>query len=353
MMNTRTRGFSRVILCILIALLWAGVRTVPAAEGSNDPFFKGKIIRFVVGYAPGGGFDTFARLLARHLRRYVPGQPRIIVQNMPGAGSLVAANRVYQMQPGDGLTIVTFNFGMVSQALIKSPTVTFDPLKYTWLVDPAIGGLPQVLWVRSDLPIHSLEDLKARKEPLSVGATGVGTSAGVASEFLRHVGLPIKVVYGYRGSAATMAALERKETDGRMLTQSTMQTIYRRFVNEGLVRPILSVGSDPRVKLLPGVATLKDLNLTSEQRKMSDLLMDTWRLLRLYALPPGTPPERVRVLRQAFANALKSPKLQKDAEKQGVIISPIYGEEIERIVEKLFKTPPQILERYKKLAGSK
>ncbi len=353
MMNTRTRGFSRVILCILIALLWAGVRTVPAAEGSNDPFFKGKIIRFVVGYAPGGGFDTFARLLARHLRRYVPGQPRIIVQNMPGAGSLVAANRVYQMQPGDGLTIVTFNFGMVSQALIKSPTVTFDPLKYTWLVDPAIGGLPQVLWVRSDLPIHSLEDLKARKEPFSVGATGVGTSAGVASEFLRYVGLPIKVVYGYRGSAATMAALERKETDGRMLTQSTMQTIYRRFVNEGLVRPILSVGNDPRVKLLPGVATLKDLNLTSEQRKMSDLLMDTWRLLRLYALPPGTPPERIRVLRQAFVRALKSPKLLNDAEKQGVVLSPIYGEEVEGIIGKLFQTPPEVLEKYKKLAGSK
>ncbi len=353
MMNTRTRGFSRVILCILIALLWAGVRTVPAAEGSNDPFYKGKMIRLVVGYAPGGGFDTFARLLARHLRRYVPGQPRIIVQNMPGAGSLVAANRIYEMQPGDGLTIVTFHFGMVTQALIKSATVKFDPLKYTWLGDPAIGGLPQVLWVRSEVPIHSLEDLKARKEPLSVGATGVGTSAGVASEFLRYVGLPIKVVYGYRGSAATMAALERKETDGRVMTQSTMQTIYRRFIDEGVVRPILYLGSDPRVKPLPGVATLKNLKLTRDQRKLADFLMTTWRLLRLYALPPGTPPERIRVLRQAFVKALKSPKLLSEAERQGVVLSPIFGEDVERIVQELFQTPPQILERYKKLLGSK
>jgi tripartite-type tricarboxylate transporter receptor subunit TctC len=327
--------------------------TVPEAQGETDPFFKGKIIRLVVGYSPGGGFDTFARLLARHLRRYVPGEPRIIVQNMPGAGSLVAANRVYEMQPGDGLTIVTLHFGMITQAVIKSATVKFDPLKYIWLGDPAIGGLPQVLWVRSELPIHSLEDLKARKEPLSVGATGIGTSAGVAGEFLRHVGLPIKVVYGYRGSAGTMAALERKETDGRVLTQSTMETIYRRFIDEGLVRPILYIGSDPRVKPIPGVATLKDLKLTPDQRKLADFLMGSWRLLRLYALPPGTPPERVSVLRQAFVKTLKSPKLLNDAERQGVVISPIYGEEVGRIVEELFQTPPGILEQYKKLIGSK
>ncbi len=353
MMNTKRRGFNRVILSILIALLWAGVRTVPAAQGSNAPFFKGKLIRFVVGYSPGGGFDTFARLLARHLRHYVPGTPRIIVQNMPGAGSLVAANRVYKMQPGDGLTIVTFHFGMVTQALIGSGTVKFDPLKYTWLGDPAIGGLPQVLWVRSELPIHSLEDLKARKEPLSVGVTGVGTGAAVAAEFLRQVGLPIKVVYGYRGSAATMAALERKETDGRVLTQSTMQTIYRRFIDEGVVRPILYMGSDPRVERIPGVASLKDLNLTRDQQKMADFLMGTWRLLRLYALPPGTPPERIKVLRQAFVKALKSPKLLKDAERQGVVLSPIPGEEVKRIVEEVFQTPPEILEKYKILVGSK
>jgi tripartite-type tricarboxylate transporter receptor subunit TctC len=326
---------------------------VPVAEGANDPFFKGKMIRLVVGYAPGGGFDTFARLLARHLRRYVPGQPRIIVQNMPGAGSLVAANRIYEMQPGDGLTMVTFHFGMVTQALTRSATIKFDPLKYTWLGDPAIGGLPQVLWIRSELPIRSLEDLKSRREPLAVGQTGVGTGAAVAGEFLRQVGLPIKIVYGYRGSAASMAALERKETDGRIMTQSTMETIYRRFIDEGLVRPILIMGNDPRVKPFPGVATLKDLKLTPEQQQMADFLMITWRLLRLYALPPGTPPERIKVLRQAFVKALKSPKLLSDAKRQGVILSPIFGQDVERIVQELFQTPPQILERYKKLAGSK
>jgi len=266
---------------------------------------------------------------------------------------LVAANRIYEMQPGDGLTIVTFHFGMVTQALIGSATVKFDPLKYTWLGDPAIGGLPQVLWIRSELPIRSLEDLKSRREPLAVGQTGVGTGAAVAGEFLRQVGLPIKIVYGYRGSAASMAALERKETDGRIMTQSTMETIYRRFIDEGLVRPILIMGNDPRVKPFPGVATLKDLKLTPEQQQMADFLMITWRLLRLYALPPGTPPERIKVLRQAFVKALKSPKLLSDAKRQGVILSPVFGQDVERIVQELFKTPPQILERYKKLAGSK
>ena len=137
----------------------------------------------MVGAIPGGGFDAFARLLARHLPRYIPGRPKIIVQNMPGAGSLIAANRIYAKQPGDGLTIVTFASGIVVQALMGDPAAKFDPLKYLWLGDPALAALPRVLWIRGDLPIRSLDDLRKRKEPLAVGATGVGTSIAITGEF--------------------------------------------------------------------------------------------------------------------------------------------------------------------------
>ncbi len=349
-MNGITEMVRRVFVSILAILFWVVVLEAPGAQGA--PFYKGKTIRMVVGYSPGGGFDTFARLLARHLVNFIPGKPKIIVQNMPGAGSLVAANRVYAMKPGDGLTIVTFHFGTITLALSGEKTVTFDPLKYNWLGDPTIGGLPQVLWIRGDLPIRTLEDLKKRKEPLAFGATGTSSGASLAGEFLRSLGLPVRNIYGYKGSARTMAALERKETDGRIMTQATMETIYTRHIDEGLVRPILSLGSDPRVKPLPGVATVANLKLNPDQRKLFEFLKSTWALLRLYAVPPGTPPERVRILREAFLKALKSPKLVKDAKRQGVVIAPISGEEVTKIVKRLSQTPPETIERYKKIIAS-
>ena len=347
-MNATASRFTRLVLVLVSVLLWVAQQTSAASGATSDSFFKGKMIRIVVGYAPGGGFDTFARLLARHLGDHVPGKPSVIVQNMPGAGSLVAANRVYVTQPGDGLTIAAFHFGKVSQALVD-PVVQFDPLKYLWLGDPTIGGLPSVLWVRNDVPIHSLADLKKRKEPLIVGNTGVGTGPAVAGEFMRLIGLPVKSVYGYEGSRAVMAALERKEVDGRIISQATMQQIYRRFVENGFVRPILALGNEPRLKPIPGIATMKDLNLSSAQRKLADFLVKTWALLRVFALPPGTPPQRTKILREAFLETLKSPKLIKDAERQRVTIEPLSGEEVTEIIRDMFQASPEILEEYKKL----
>lgn len=348
-MSGKRKKCCSVFLSFLVVLLCALALAAPAAEGAS--FYKGKTIRMVVGYTPGGGFDTFARLLARHLGSQIPGHPKIIVQNMPGAGSLIAANRVYAMQPGDGLTIVTFHYGTVVSALVGAPEVRFDPMKYLWLGDPTIGGKPEVLWVRSDLPIRSLADLKKRKEPLALGATGKSSSSTVMGEFLRSVGYPVKNVLGYKGSARAMGALERKEVDGRIMSQATMQTIYRRFIKAGSVRPILSIGTDPRVKPLEGVPTLKDLKLNAEQLKMAKFLTTTWALLRLYAVPPGTAPERVKTLRQAFLKALKSPKLMKDAVRQGVVVAPLSSEEVTRTIKELSKSPPEIREKYRKLVG--
>lgn len=350
-MDGKRKKYYRAFVSVLAVLFWVVVLEAPGAQGAS--FYQGKAIRTVVGYSPGGGFDTFARLLARHLGRYIPGKPKIIVQNMPGAGSLVAANWVYAKQPGDGLTIATFHYGTVVLALSGEKTVKFDPMKYIWLGDPTIGGQPEVLWVRSDLPIRTLEDLKKRKEPLALGATGKSSGATVAGEFLRSLGYPVKNVLGYRGSARTMAALERKEVDGRIMTQATMQSIYRRFIDEGLVRPIVSMGSDPRLKPLPGVPTLKDLKLNAEQLKLAEFLTTTWAMLRLYAVPPGTPPDRIKILQEAFLKALKSPKLIKDAERQGVVVDPLSAEQVTRTIQKLYQSPPEILGKYGELIGMK
>jgi len=167
----------KVVSSALALVFWAVALVQPAL--AEQSFYKGKTIRIVVGFSPGGGFDTFSRLLAIHLPRYLPGNPSIIVQNMPGAGSMSAANRVYAMQPGDGLTIVAFIYTNVFQYFLGDPKVKFDPMKYHWLGEPTIGSVPATLFVRTDLRIRNLEDLKNSKKPIFLGGSAVAILLGL------------------------------------------------------------------------------------------------------------------------------------------------------------------------------
>ena len=350
-MNGKSQAPTGTALLALTIVLCVWFHPAAPAQGATSPFHEGKTIKIIVGLGPGGGFDTFARLLARHLPQYIPGRPRFIVQNMPGAGSLIAANRIYAEQPGDGLTIVNFATGIVLQALMGDPAVKFDPMKYMWLGDPSLPALPRVLWVRGDLPVRTLAQLRNRKEPLAVGATGVGQSAAIMGEFERALGLPIKVVFGYKGSSGILAALERKELEGMNLSLHFVQDRYGHLIENGTIRPFLAIGDSPQAPAPPGVATLKDLDLTSDQRKLADFLIRSWSILRLYAVPPGTPPDRFRVLQEAFLNALASPGFISDARRQGIRVSPRSGKEVSRIIGLMTEAPPKIVDQYKRFLG--
>ncbi len=340
-----------VVSLILAFFFWMAL--LPESAQSEESFFKGKTIRIVVGYPPGGGFDTFSRILARNLPRYIPGNPNTIVMNMPGAGSMAAANRVYAMQPGDGLTIVAFIYGAAFQYFVEDPKVKFDPTKYKWLGEPTVGSVPATLFIRTDLPIRNFKDLKNSKKPVFLGGSGRGNLASIGPHFLKSIGLPIKPVLGYGGSAPVFAAIERKEVDGRFTAQESVQTRYRRFLDEGILRPILAFGSDPRVKDFPGIATVDDLNLDRGQRELAEFLIKTWRHLRLFAIPPGVPPERLAILRKAFDRMLKDPKVIRDGDRQGVRVSPTSWKTIEANIKELSEAPPKIIEQYKELAGLK
>ena len=346
------RAVNLKVVSLTLALLLL-TALLPERALSEESFYKGKTIRIVVGFSPGGGFDTFSRLLAIHLPRYIPGKPTIIVQNMPGAGSLAAANRVYAMQPGDGLTIVNFIYTNVFQYFLGDPKVRFDPTKYKWLGEPTIGSVPATLFVRTDLPIRNLNDLKNSKKPIFLGGSARGNITGVGPHFLQSVGLPIKSVLGYGGSAPVFAAIERKEVDGRFSSQENIQTRYRRFLDENILRPILQFGDDPRVKPFPGIATIDDLGLDSKQRKVAEFMIKTWSHLRIYGVPPGIPPERLAILREAFDDMLKDPKVINDGERQGVRVSPSSWQQLEADIKELSKAPSWIIAEYKKLAGIK
>ena len=350
-MNGKSGALTRVALFGLAVVVCVWLYPGAPAHGASSSFYGGKTVKIIVGLSPGGGFDTFARILARHLPLHIPGKPRFIVQNMPGAGSLVAANRVYAEQPGDGLTIVNFATGIVMQSLLGDPAAKFDPLKFMYLGDPSLPALPRVLWVRGDLPIRTLADLRKRKEPLSVGATGVGQSAAIMGEFERYLGLPVKVVFGYRGSAGILAALERKELEGMNLSLHFVQDRYGRFIENGTIRPLLAIGASPGAEAPPGVATLKDLQVSSAQRQMADFLIRSWSILRLYAVPPGTPSDRFEALQEGFLKALASPKFISEAKRQGVRVSPRSGKDVSQIIQHMTEASPDVVAQYKKFLG--
>jgi len=341
----------KMVSSALALVFWAVALVQPAL--SEESFFKGKMIRIVVGFSPGGGFDTFARVLARHLPRYLPGSPSMIVQNMPGAGSMTAANRVYAMQPADGLTIVAFIYGTTFQYFLGDPKVKFNPTKYHWLGEPTVGSVPTTLFIRTDLPIRNLQDLKNSKKPIFLGASARTNLASLGAYYLKSLGLPIKPVLGYRGSALVFAAIERKELDGYFTSQETAQTRYRRFLDDDILRPILAFGSDPRVKPFPGIATDNDLNFDPKQRQFADFMIKTWRHSRLFAIPPGVPPERLAIIRKAFDDMLKDPKVIQEGDRLGVRISPSSWQKIEQDIKELSEAPPWIIEKYKELAGLK
>ncbi len=340
-----------LLLAVVLGVALAGSDSDLVWGGS--PFYEGKTIRYVISMGPGGGFDVYGRLLARHMGRHIPGHPRFIVQNIPGAGSLVAANLIFQEQPGDGLTIVMLHFAAVTQAIVGHPQAKFDPLKYSWIGDPSIGGLPQVIWMRPDLPIRSLADFKKAEKPWRLGSTGVGIGSAMSAEFLKLVGFPINLILGYKSSSDIMLALERKELDGYSISQATMEQVFRRYIDGNIVRPVLSLGKEPRLPPLPGVPTLDDLELSPKERELAEFFTASQALLRVHAVPPGTPPDRVQILRQAFTKTLTDPQLLEEAGRMKIAVSPTPGEQVTQIIKRLGEVSPDTLAGFKRLLGLK
>ena len=204
--------------------------------------------------------------------------------------------------------------------------------------------------MRKDLPVKTIGDLEKVSQPLTLGVTGIGAGPGIMGTFVEHyLGFKVRNVYGYKGSSDIMVALERNELDGRVLSQSTMQTIYRRYLDADLVRPIFSMGVEPRLKPIPGLTTMKDLEVNEKTRDLADFLIETWKLLRVFALPPSTPESKVDILRTAFNETMKDPALLADAKRQKVIVSPLNGEEVTNVIRKLMSASPALIEEYKGL----
>jgi tripartite-type tricarboxylate transporter receptor subunit TctC len=305
------------------------------------PYYEGKVIRIAVAFPPGGGYDRMARILARHLPRYIPGKPTVIVENMPGASGMVGANYVYNRAKPDGFTIGAINRVTPSAQLLKIEGAKFDMLKYAWIGSAAVET--SVLAVRADLPYKTFEDLKKAKEPINIGATGPGdTTYNFPILIKQFLGLNLKLTSGYVATVDILLAAERKEVDGYASAYSSI----RPHIARGLLRPVLrSKIPSAGIEKLPAVE-----DLATDQMGKTILAMYTVsdRIGRPYVAPPGTSAEVMNSLRDAFAKVSKDSELKQEADKLMMDVDYISSEECLKEIRFFLNQPQEIVNEYKK-----
>lgn len=306
------------------------------------PYYEGKKITMVVGFGAGMGYDRIARLIAKHLPKYIPGKPVIIVENMPGASSMIAANRIYGLEKPNGLTIGSINRGLPFAQLMKVEGARFDLLKYSWIGSMAVETT--VLAIRGDLPYKTFDELRKSKALIHMGDMGSGGTVTqftiLARDFL---GLNIKTVI-YPASPDVMLALERKEIDGRAGTYSS----FKPYVERGLLRLLLRGRvAEPGIENLP---VNEDLTTDKTGKTLMGMLSVVDKIGRPYVAPPGTPPEIINILRGAFAGVARDPEAREEAKKMMMEIAYLPDGECMNVLNYLFSQPEDIIKEFSRYA---
>jgi tripartite-type tricarboxylate transporter receptor subunit TctC len=324
----------------VLLVLGGAVFAAPAPAQPADDFYKGKQLRIVVGSTAGGDYDVWARLLARHMSRHIPGNPSIIVENMPGAGTLVATNHVFNVAPRDGTVIGMPSRSMPAAAVMKVKNVRFDPVKFNWIGSPEVNHL--VLFINNASAVKQPADLF--KHELIVGATGLAQGITVGPYLLKHVlGMKLKVVTGYRSPGDMALAASRKEIEAFANTIGGAAGARRPWVETGQMRVLFNFEPEPVPGL--GLPTVFEFVKTDEQRKILTFFASNVLLGRPIMAPPGVPADRVRLLRRAFEATMKDPALLKEAKGMSFEIAFQSGERIAELVAGIASTSPEIVGR--------
>jgi len=325
------------------------------AVRAQDNFYQGKTIRIVVGSAPGGGYDLWPRFMARYFSQYIPGKPEIIIQNMPGAGSLVAANYIYNVAKPDGLTLGAVIPAIYFDQLVARKEVQFDWSKFSWIGSPEQNDI--LHFVRADTPYRTLEDLRNAKEPPRCGSSGTGTTGHYFPRLLEEVfGVKSIIVGGYQGGSQIDVAVERGEVVCWSPVVATFvgREPYVSWGKKGFVRVVVQTGKkrDARLGDVPTIWELMDRYKTPEaSRKLVQVVITGVALGRPILSSPGISAQRLNTLRQAYAKALTDPELLKEAAKRRWEINPLTGEELESLAKQVIVQPPQVVERMKWVLG--
>ena len=339
----------KLFCTLFFFLLWS------AHLQAQAPFFQGKTISIFVGTKAGDVYDLYARLLAQHMPKYIPGNPNIIVQNMPGAAALIAANHVYNVAKADGLTIGAIYPALYLDQLIGRKEVKFDWAKFGWIGSPVTSN--HLLYMRADSPYKTMADVHKASEPPKCGATGTTSTAYWVPKLLEEViGTKFNIVMGYQAGQDIDLAVERGEVVCRAFTITAFfaREPFTTWRKKGFVRVLMQTGRkrDQRLPDVPTIHELMDQYKTQDaDRRLATLVLAAGTFGRPYVLPPGTPGDTVKIIRQAFSKTINDPEVKADAEKKKLEIDPTSGEELETLAKEVTTQTPEIIERMRKMLG--
>jgi tripartite-type tricarboxylate transporter receptor subunit TctC len=313
-------------------------------QAAAEDFYAGKTLTILVGFSAGGGFDTNARALARHIGRHIPGAPNVVVVNMPGAASVTSILYLDNKAPEDGTFIDTFNFGLLSASLLRPNLATLDLRKYAW-----IGSISEdltVCYVRANLGPKTIAELKSYG-PAHFGIDGIGTSEDINERILRSVvGLDIRQVGGYAGTAEVRLAIERGELDGDCGAWSSLPEDW---IKQKKITPISRSGMALPEDLTPDVPYIADRAPDDRARQIINLLVSGGQLGRPFIASAAVPPERLKILRDAFDATMKDPEFRADLDRLRLPLSPKTADEALKTVGAIYTSPPDIIEAAKKI----
>jgi tripartite-type tricarboxylate transporter receptor subunit TctC len=341
----------KALLVLLVFILCA-----PELQAQND-FYKGKTTKVIVGASSGAASDLYARVVAQHLPKHIPGKPDVIVQNMPGGGSMTAANYVYSVAKPDGLTLGAVTSPIYFAQLLGRKEVQFDWVKFTWIGSPEEND--ELLFLRSDMPYKTLADLRKASEPPRCGTTGVGSTGYYIPKLLEEIfGVKFNLVTGYPGAADVDVAVERNEIHCRGTTLNAFfgREPGRTWAKNGFVRILVQTG-DKRNHRLPDTPTIWELmdqeKVPEAKRRLATVVLGPGAFGRPILATPGIPADRVKILRGAYAKMVRDSEFLAEAAKRKWEINPISGERLEALAKEVINQPPEIIASLKKILGDK
>ena len=321
--------------------------TASAPAQSVEEFYKGKTISLVVSSSPGGGYDTLSRAVARYLGRHIPGNPTVVVRNMPGAGGIVATSFIAKVAPHDGLTIAGVQNNTPFEPLFGTKEADYDPTKLTWLGTPSVETGLLIVWHAS--PIQTLAD--AKKMEMTAGASGANSTPSFYARLLNELlGLKIKVIPGFPGQNEAYLAMERGELDSYGVTfWSSLTSTKPNWIRDKLIRILVQYGPEKDADL-PDVPYASDLIKDPEDKLLMEAAYAPLAAGRPFVAPPGMPPERTVALRKAMMETFKDPDFLAEAARQQLQVDkPRTGEQIQAQIARVYQMPRSVAERLRKI----
>jgi len=339
----------RILFSVLLALVFA------SDLEAQTPFYQGKTITLIAGVTAGSVYDAYARFIAERWGKHIPGNPDFVVQNMGGAGSLIAANHLYNVAKPDGLTIASIIPAIYFNQLAGRKEVRFDYSKFNWI--GSVDHSDNLVYMRSDTPFKTIHDVRRATQPPKCAASGTGTVGHYMPTLLNEtIGTKFEIVLGYPGGPEMDLSVERNETQCRAFSLAAWFSgePYRTWRAKGFAHVLIQTGRkrDERLPQVPTLNELMDEVKTKEVgRRLATVVLASGELGRPYVLTPGIPTERLKLLREAFMKMVTDPGFLAEATKRNLEVKPSTGEELEKIAKEVMTQPPEVIERMKKLMG--